>query len=57
MSDLEKDIKEIKDLLREISKTLGVGTVPPASQISLERQAAEMAKRLNSGHKKRDGKE
>ncbi len=53
MSDLEKDVKEMKEALKRIEKVLGIGAITPAKVVDINRRAMRSAEkireRLNHG--------
>lgn len=57
MTELEKEIKEVKNSLQRIEKALGIGSITPAVVININRKAmrdAEAIKeRKNGGQNKR----
>ncbi|MHC4183644.1 MAG: hypothetical protein ACYSR0_09870 [Planctomycetota bacterium] len=53
MTNIKKDIEEIKKKLDDICNVLGIGIVPPAKVIELNREADKIVRKLN-GNKKKD---
>ena len=54
MTESERDIKEMKEAIKRIEKALGIGSLTPASVVSINRKAMQDAELIRS--KKNVGK-
>lgn len=46
MTDLEKDVREMRDALKRIEKALGIGSLTPASVVNINRKAMRDAETI-----------